>query len=87
MKIKEGFVLRKMPGMNLVMPTGSNIRVYKGSLILNDTGVFIYEKLCKGKSSEEIAMSLAEEYDVAMEKALKDVESTISDLLEAGVVE
>ena len=41
MKIKEGFVLRKMPGMNLVMPVGENIKTYKGSVMLNDTGAFI----------------------------------------------
>ena len=79
--------MRKMPGMNLVMPTGENIKTYKGSLILNDTGVFIYERLCEGKSPEEIAISLTEEYSVTQEEAMKDVEATCADLLEAGVVE
>ena len=40
MKIKNGFILRKVPGMNLVMPTGKNVKTFNGSLMLNDTGSF-----------------------------------------------
>ena len=42
MKIKEGFILRKVPGMNLVMPTGKNVKDFNGSLMLNDTGAFLF---------------------------------------------
>ncbi|MCF0229761.1 MAG: PqqD family protein [Parasporobacterium sp.] len=87
MKIKEGFVLRKMPGMNLVMPVGENIKTYKGSVMLNDTGAFIYEKLSEGKSMEETARALTLEYDVDMEKAMQGVEMTCADLIEAGVAQ
>ena len=39
--IKSGFVLRKMPGMNLVMPTGDNVKRFNGALMLNDTGAIV----------------------------------------------
>lgn len=55
MKIKDGFILRKVPGMNLVMPTGKNVKTFNGSLLLNDTGALIFEKLQKGSAPEEIA--------------------------------
>ena len=45
MKIKDGFILRKLPGMNLVMPTGKNVKTYNGSLVLNDTGAFLFDGL------------------------------------------
>ena len=87
MKIKDGFILRKVPGMNLVMPTGKNVKTFNGSLILNGTGAFIFEHLQKGSTPEEIARALTQEYDVALETASADVEKTIASLIETGVAE
>ena len=87
MKIKNGFILRKVPGMNLVMPTGKNVKTFNGSLMLNDTGAFIFEKLQKGSTPEQTAGALTEEYDVALETAGADVRSAIASLIEAGVAE
>lgn len=83
--IKEGFVLRKMPGMNLVMPTGANVKEFKGALVLNDTGALIFSELKSGKTIEETAQSLTREYDVTLEKAKRAVEKTVASLKEAGV--
>ena len=84
--IKEGFVLRKMPGMNLVMPTGANVKEFKGALVLNDTGALIFSELKSGRTIEETAVTLTREYDVTPEKAKSDVEKTIASLKEAGVI-
>ena len=87
MKIKEGFVLRKVPGMNLVMPTGKNVKAFNGSLVLNDTGAFIFEKLQKGSTPEQTAEALTREYDVSFDTASTDVQNTVKSLIEAGVAE
>ena len=87
MKIKDGFVLRKLPGMNLVMPTGKNVKAFNGSLMLNDTGAFIFEKLQKGSTPEETAQALTREYDVSFDTASTDVQNTVASLIEAGVAE
>ena len=87
MKIKDGFILRKVPGMNLVMPTGKNVKNFNGSLMLNDTGAFIFEKLQKGAAPEETALALTQEYDVTLDTASTDVQNTINSLIEAGVAE
>ena len=87
MKIKDGFILRKVPGMNLVMPTGKNVKTFNGSLVLNDTGAFIFEKLQKGASPEQTAEALTREYDVALDTASADVKNTVASLIEAGVAE
>lgn len=84
--IKEGFILRKMPGMNIVMPTGANVKEFKGALILNDTGARIFSELKDGKTVEETAQTLTWEYDVTYEKAVSDIEKTIASLKEAGVI-
>ena len=87
MKIKDGFILRKLPGMNLVMPTGKNVKTFNGSLMLNDTGAFIFEKLQKGASPEQTAEALTQEYDVTLDTASADVKNTVASLIEAGVAE
>lgn len=86
-KIKEGFVLRKMFNNNIVMPTGTEVKDFHGVLVLNDTGALIYEQLKAGKSVEEAAKALTAVYDVTLEKALDDVQKTVTDLCESGVAE
>lgn len=87
MKIKDGFILRKVPGMNLVMPTGKNVKTFNGSLMLNDTGAFVFEHLQKGNTLEETAQALTQEYDVTLDTASADVQNTIKSLIEADVTE
>lgn len=83
--IKDGFVLRKMPGMNLVMPSGENVKEFQGALMLNDTGALIFEALRDGRTPEEAARLLTREYEVTPEKALASVQRTLDSLREAGV--
>lgn len=87
MKIKDGFVLRKVPGMNLVMPTGKNVKTFNGALMLNDTGAFIFERLQAGATSEETAQALTREYNVELQTASADVQNTVTSLIRAGVAE
>jgi len=87
MKIRDGFILRKLPGMNLVMPTGKNVKTFNGSLVLNDTGAFIFENLQKGNDPEQTAEALTREYDVSFNTASTDVQNTVKSLIEAGVAE
>ena len=87
MKIREGFVLRKLPEMNLVMATGKNVKSFNGALMLNETGALIFECLQKGGTPEDAARELTAEYDVTESQALADVQKTAADLIEAGVAD
>lgn len=86
MLLNQGFVLRKVCGLNIVLPTGLNVKDFGGALNLNDTGALIYEQLQVGKTAEETAAALVSAYDVTYETALADVQETIESLREAGVV-
>lgn len=86
-QLKKDFVLRKVCGLNVVLPTGANVKDFGGALNLNDTGALIYEQLQAGKTVEEAADALMEAYDVTRETALADVQETIGSLREAGVVD
>ena len=84
--LTKDFVLRKVCGLNVVLPTGANVKDFGGALNLNDTAALIYEQLQAGKSVEEAAAALVAKYDVTLEIALADVQETIESLREAGVV-
>ena len=85
-KLNKDFVLRKVCGLNVVLPTGANVKDFGGALNLNDTAALIYEQLQAGKSAEEAAAALVAVYDVTPETALADVQETINSLREAGVM-
>ena len=85
-KMNKDFVLRRVCGMNVVLPTGLQIKDFGGALNLNDTAALIFEQLQAGKTAEEAAAVLTAEYDVTPEKALADVQKTINSLREAGVM-
>lgn len=84
MKLKEGFVLRKMPDMNIVVPSGENIRTYRNAIILNDTAAFIYEAIGNGN---DVTESLMKEYGIDEARAASAAERTIADFREAGLIE
>ena len=85
-QLNKDFVLRKVNGMNVVLPTGPKVKDFGGALNLNDTAALIFEQLQAGKTAEEAAAAIAAAYDVTPEKALADVQKTIDSLREAGVV-
>lgn len=86
-QLNKDFVLRKVCGLNVVMPTGLKVKDFGGALNLNDTAAMIFEQLQDGKTVEETAAALVAEYDVTPEKALADVRKTIELLREAVVVD
>lgn len=86
-QLNKDFVLRKVCGLNVVLPAGLKVKDFGGALDLNDTAALIFEQLQAGKTIEEAAAALMAEYDVTPEKALADVQKTIDLLREAGVVD
>ena len=86
LQLNKDFVLRKVCGLNVVLPTGANVKDFGGALNLNDTAALIFEQLQAGKTIEEMAAAVVAAYDVTTEMVLADVQETIELLREAGVV-
>ena len=72
-------------GINLVMPTGVNLKEFRGALMLNDTGALIFSALQSGKTVEETAQIDVQEYEVTEEKAQEGVLNTIGSLKKADI--
>lgn len=87
MKIKDGFIKRKVVGKWVVVPTEKLSKQYNGIIELNETANEIWEGLVKGLSPEEIAKSIVEEFEVTYENALTDINKMIEDMTKEGIIE
>ena len=77
MKIKEGFILRNVAGNNVVVPIGEATIDFNGMISLNDTGAFIFEKMLREITREELIQAVIDEYGIDEKLAQKDVDTFI----------
>ena len=75
MKIRNGFMLRKVGGQNVVVAVGAASRDFNGIIKLNETGAFLWELLKSERTPEELTEALLAEYDIDRETASADVEA------------
>ncbi len=73
MRLKEGFLLKKVAGEYVVVPTGNAMIDFKAMISLNETGAFLWEALKTDKSQQQLTEALLGEYDVDEETASCDV--------------
>ena len=87
MKIKSGFVVRKIANQYMAVPVGARAKVLHGMLGLNETAAFIWELLKEERTEEELAALVFEEYEISEEHALEAVQRFCKSLQEEGVLE
>lgn len=87
MKIKEGFVLRRVAGTWVVLPLAKSTAEFNGMLTLNETGVILWQRLEGGASREELISALTEEYEVTAEIAAIDVDKFLLGIGKSGCLE
>ena len=73
MKLKDGFMLKKILDDYIVVPTGDNIVDFAVAVSLNETGAFLWQQLECEKTVYELADALAAEYDVTPDEVIADV--------------
>ena len=86
MKLREGYLLRKVAGKNIVVSVGSDVE-FNGMLTLNDTGVFFWELLKNDTTKEEMLAKILEEYDVSQDEASQDLDDFLNKLKDAKLLE
>ena len=73
MKLKDGFMLKKILDDYVVVPVGDNIVDFAVAVSLNETGAFLWQQLSSEKNVNELADALASEYDITSEEVIGDV--------------
>ena len=88
MKIKEGFVLRQVCGENVIVGEGLGTIDFGKLISLNETAAWLWQKaLEQGTFTiDSLAEALCAEYEVADDKARKDVEQMTAKWIEIGIV-
>lgn len=87
MKIKEGFVLRKVAETNVVVPIGQNVVELNIMMTLNETGVFLWNLLSEEQTQPELVEALRSEFEVDADRAAKDIDTFIALLKENQLIE
>lgn len=87
MKIKEGFILRKVGIQYVVAATGKASEHFNGMMRLNESGAFAFRLMQQGITEEELTIRLMEEYEVSEQTARKDVAAFTAALREADALE
>lgn len=86
MKIKEGFLVKKIAGDYLVVPTGDNIVDFAVAVSLNETGAFLWEQLKEETTIEKLAEALSKEYDIDKTTAESDALDYVNLLKSQGFI-
>ena len=87
MKIKEGFVLRKVGKEQVIVAIGPAAMILNGLIKLNTSGVFLWKMLSKGVTKEEMVTALQKQYDITGAQAAHDVEVFVETLRKTGCLE
>ena len=77
MKIKEGFILRKVANENVVMPIGPASSLLNGIIKLNSTGA----------EKADLVTALVEEYGISETQAAADVDAFLAPLEKIHCIE
>ena len=85
MKIKEGYILKKVAGSSVVVPVSTPH--FQSIITLNDTGAFIFEFLKNETDVSALVKAVVNEYEVDEKTAEKDVETFMAALLKAGLID
>ena len=86
MKIKDGFMMKSIAGTDVVVPTGSNTVSFGSVITLNETGVFLWQKLQEEITQEQLVSAMLEEYNIDEATAKNDVAEFIIKLQEVGLL-
>ena len=62
MKVKDGFLIKKILDDYLVVPTGDNIVDFSVVVSLNESGAFLWEQLGTEKTETELIDALVDNY-------------------------
>lgn len=87
MKIKDGFMLRKIAGDFIIVPVGESTREFNGIITVNESGKFLWEKLQEEVSEEDLLEFMLDKYDVREDIAREDIAEFINIMKNKNILE
>ncbi len=87
MKIKDGFILKKVVDDFVVVPVNNNFMEYSSVINLNETGCFLWQCLEKDITLDELCLALANEYEISVDEVKDDVIHFVDNLKKQELIE
>lgn len=87
MKIRSGYMLRKVIDTYVIMGIGSDNYVPNRIMSLNETGAYLWGLLEKGSDKQALIDNLISEYEVDLTTAEKDVDIFLAQLRDKDLIE
>ncbi|PWJ70795.1 coenzyme PQQ synthesis protein D (PqqD) [Ruminococcaceae bacterium R-25] len=87
MKIRSGYMLRKVIDTYVIMGIGSDNYVPNRIMSLNETGAYLWRLLEKGSDKQALIDNLISEYEVDLTTAEKDVDVFLDQLRDKDLIE
>ena len=87
MKVKEGFVLRKVGNEQIVVTLGAAMKELNGLIRLNESGVLLWHRLEAGAERADLEQALTDAYGIPREQAARDVGAFLDSLEPAHCLE
>lgn len=87
MKIRDGFILKKIAGTFVAVPVRQNAVDMNAIIKLSESGAMLWSALEKGADRDDLIAALTAEYEVDEERAAEDIDRFIVRLQDAGVLE
>ncbi len=86
MKIKDGYMLRKVAGNYIIVPVGTEAVDFNGLITTNETGAFLWQKLSEDISNEDLLSALLDEYEIDEATARDDIDAFLNKLIESELL-
>ena len=87
MKLKDGFLLRRVGENHVVVPVGARTVDFRCILTLNETGAYLWERMGADCTAADLTAALLAEYAVEEAAAAADVDAFVSALREKGLLD
>lgn len=87
MKIKDGYILKKVAGENIVVATGDARLSFNGIITFNEVGAEVFALLDGTHTEEQIVDELLKMYNAPKEVISADVNRLIEKMRAQGLLE
>ena len=84
MQINKDLRLRRVQNKNFIVAVNETSEKFYGMVKLNDTAAFVFKRLQKKDSLEQIVKKVVKEYGINKETAQSDINSVIEQFKKAG---
>lgn len=87
MRIVPGFLLRRIAGETVAIPSGDAAHRLSGLIALNGSGEFLFELLQTEQTEQSLTEGMLDRYEIDEETARQDVAEFLAMLRESGLLD